>query len=83
VGLTRECIGGAAESDRGTASTLFESMSHVGGAISVAAYMTLLGAGFGYRPTELVGVIAVAAGAVLVFLILPRQDRDPSAYLPA
>jgi MFS family permease len=76
VGLTRECIGDAAEEDRGTASALFESTSHVGGAIAVAGYLTLLGAGFGFRFTELVGVVVVAAGAVLTFLILPRHDSE-------
>jgi predicted MFS family arabinose efflux permease len=79
VGLTRECIGDAAEDDRGTASALFESMSHVGGGIAVALYMTLLDAGFGYDFTELVGVLAVAAGAVLAFLVLPRRAAPRSA----
>jgi MFS family permease len=42
VALTREGVGGAAPQDRGTASALFESTSHVGGALSVAAYLTML-----------------------------------------
>jgi EmrB/QacA subfamily drug resistance transporter len=76
VALTRECIGAAAESDRGTVSALFESMSHIGGGIAVAVYLTLLGAGLAYRSTELVGVLIVAVGAVFAFLILPRHDHD-------
>ncbi|MFL6073222.1 MAG: MFS transporter [Mycobacteriales bacterium] len=75
VALTRECVGDAAERDRGTASALFESTSHVGGGIAATGYLTLLGAGWGYRPTELAGALVVAAGAVLAFLILPRRDR--------
>lgn len=71
VGLTRECIGDAAPEDRGTASALFESTTHVGGAVSIAAYLPLLGAGFGYAGVELIGVAVVAAGAIATFLILP------------
>lgn len=83
VGLTRECIGDAAPEDRGTASALFESTTHVGGAVSIAAYLPLLGAGFGYAGVELIGVVVVAAGAIATFLILPgpgaprRQEPAP------
>jgi predicted MFS family arabinose efflux permease len=76
VGLTRECVGDAAEGDRGSVSAVFESTSHIGGAVAISAYLSLLGAGLGYRSTELVGAFVVASGAVLTFLILPRHDRD-------
>ncbi|WP_434445378.1 MFS transporter [Lentzea sp. E54] len=75
VALTRECITDAAEEDRGAASALFESMSHVGGAIAIAVFMTLLGAGVSYRSTELVGVAVVAAGAVVALTVLPRWQK--------
>jgi MFS family permease len=74
VGLTRECISDAPEEDRGTASALFESMSHIGGAVAIAVYMTMLGAGVGYRPTELVGAFVVAVGGVLTLLLMPRRS---------
>jgi predicted MFS family arabinose efflux permease len=77
VRLTRECIGHVTEQDRGTASALFESMSHIGGGIASATYLTLLGAGLTYRSTELVGVAVVAVGAVITFFVLPREDSDP------
>jgi predicted MFS family arabinose efflux permease len=78
VGLTRDCVGDAAEEDRGTASAIFESTSHIGGAVAVSAYLSLFGAGLGYRATELIGAVVVACGAVSAFLILPRHDRKPS-----
>ncbi|MEU4420921.1 MFS transporter [Actinoplanes sp. NPDC024001] len=73
VGLTRECISDAPEDDRGTASALFESMSHVGGALAVAAFMTMLGAGITFRSVELTGALVVAAGALLTLLVIPRR----------
>ncbi|GIE33661.1 MFS transporter [Actinoplanes italicus] len=73
VGLTRECISDAPEDDRGTASALFESMSHIGGAIAVAAFMTMLGAGIAFRPVELTGAVVVAAGALLTLLVVPGR----------
>ncbi|PWK84883.1 putative MFS family arabinose efflux permease [Lentzea atacamensis] len=73
VALTRECISDAEEEDRGAASALLESMSHIGGAIAIAVFMTLLGAGVSYRSTELVGVVVVAAGAVVALTVLPRR----------
>ncbi|MBC6463159.1 MFS transporter [Actinomadura sp. HBU206391] len=75
VGLTRECIGDAATGDRGTASALFESTTHIGGALSVAAYLTLFGAGFGYRSALLAGAGAVAVGVLTTLVILPRPAR--------
>jgi predicted MFS family arabinose efflux permease len=74
VALTRECIGEAAEGDRGTVSALFESTSHIGGGLAAAAYLTMLGAGVGYRATELAGASLVATGAVIAFVVLPRHD---------
>ncbi|MEV6603075.1 MFS transporter [Kutzneria sp. NPDC051319] len=75
VRLTRECVGDAAEADRGTASAMFESMSHVGGAISVAVLMTMLGLGAGYPATEMVGAAVMALGAVITMVVLPRARQ--------
>jgi predicted MFS family arabinose efflux permease len=77
VRLFRECVTNTAEGDRGIASGLLESMSHIGGAIAVACYLTLLGAGVGYGATKLVGALVVAAGAVVALLLLPRADGPP------
>jgi hypothetical protein len=73
VGFNRECVGRAAEEDRGTTSALLESMSHVGGAIAVAAYLTLIGAGLGYQPVELLAAAVVLAGAGLTLM----APKDP------
>jgi predicted MFS family arabinose efflux permease len=73
VGLTRECISDAPEEDRGTASALFESMSHIGGALAVAAFMTMLGAGVAFRSVELTGAVVVAVGALLALLVIPGR----------
>jgi MFS family permease len=75
VGLTRECIGNTVEQDRGTASAMFESTSHIGGAIAISVYLSLLGTGLSYRSTELIGALVVASGAASAFLILPGRDR--------
>jgi predicted MFS family arabinose efflux permease len=80
VAFTRECITDSAEEDRGVASAMFESMSHVGGAIAIAVYMTMLGAGFSYRSTQFLGVAVVAASAVLAFLAFgPGRGRGVAA----
>ncbi|MEH1129627.1 MFS transporter [Micromonospora sp. CPCC 206061] len=78
VRLFRECVTNVAESDRGTASGLLESMSHIGGGIAVAAYLTLLGAGVGYGVTKLVGALVVVAGAAVALFLLPRSDGQLS-----
>ncbi|MFC7529796.1 MFS transporter [Actinoplanes sp. GCM10030250] len=72
VALTRECVGDAAPADRGIASALFESTSHIGGAISVAVYLTLVGAGLGYGTAQLVGAAIVGAAVVPTLLIMPK-----------
>ncbi|HEV7963710.1 MAG TPA: MFS transporter [Actinoplanes sp.] len=72
VGLTRECIADAPEEDRGTASALFECTSQFGGAIAVAGFMTMLGAGIGFSAVELTGVAVVAGGALITLLVIPR-----------
>ncbi|MGI5224663.1 MFS transporter [Actinoallomurus sp. CA-142502] len=83
VALTSESIGIAAEEDRGTVSALFESMSHVGGGVAVAVYLTMLDAGAGYRAARLLGAVSVALGAVLVCLLLSGRDRGrPNPVLP-
>ena len=74
VGLTRECIGNTVEQDRGTASAMFESTSHLGGAIAISVYLSLLGTGLSYRSTELIGALVVAGGAACALLILPGRE---------
>jgi predicted MFS family arabinose efflux permease len=76
VGLTRECIGDAAPEDRGIASALFESTSHVGGAISVAVYLTMIGAGVDYRTTQLIGAALVGMAVFTTLRIMPRVPRS-------
>jgi MFS family permease len=75
VALTREGIGDAAAEDRGAASALFESTTHVGGALSVAAYLTLLGAGVGYPAVQLLGAALAGLGILTTLVIMPRRPR--------
>ncbi|PMR57662.1 hypothetical protein C1A38_28755 [Verrucosispora sp. ts21] len=87
VALTRECVSNAAPEDRGAASALFESTSHVGGALSVAAFLTMLGAGVGYGMVQLVGAAVAALGIVATIGLMPgaepegreRDSADPKA----
>ncbi|MGL5927628.1 MAG: MFS transporter [Dermatophilaceae bacterium] len=75
VALTRICVAGTPEPDRGVVAGVFESMSHVGGALAVAGLLGLLGAGADFRTVLLVGAGAVGVGA-LSALLLPRDDAD-------
>jgi MFS family permease len=75
VALTRECVGDAAPHQRGIASALFESTSHIGGAIAVAVYLTMIGAGAGYGPAQLVGAAVSGAAVVATLLVMPRRAR--------
>jgi len=77
VGLTTECIGDADPKDRGTASALFESTSHIGGAIAVATYLTVLGAGLDYALVQLGGAAAAGAAAIATLRILPATRPAP------
>jgi predicted MFS family arabinose efflux permease len=77
VGLTRECIGDARPADRGVASALFESTNHVGGAIAVALYLSLLGAGSGYGALQFIGAVIAASSVVSTLLIMPGRERSP------
>ncbi|MEV4620707.1 MFS transporter [Asanoa sp. NPDC049573] len=77
VGLTRECIGDAAPEDRGIASALFESTSHVGGAIAVAVYLTMIGAGADYSTTQLIGA-GLSGIAVLTTLRIMPSGSAPT-----
>ena len=72
VGLTRECIGDAAPEDRGIASALFESTTHVGGAISVAVFLTMIGAGYDYSVAQLIGAAAAGTAVLTTLRIMPR-----------
>ncbi|MGL5816207.1 MAG: MFS transporter [Phycicoccus sp.] len=76
VVLTRTCVAGTPEPDRGAVAGVFESMSHVGGALAVAGLLGLLGAGAEFSTVLLVGAAAVLAGA-LSGLLLPRDDAAP------
>jgi MFS family permease len=76
VGLTREVLGDVDQRESGTVAAMFESMSHVGGGLAAAAYLTLLGAGLGFGTVQVVAALVVASGAALALGSLPRgQDR--------
>ncbi|MEV0901483.1 MFS transporter [Actinoplanes sp. NPDC049802] len=81
VALTRSAVVDAAPADRGVASALFESTSHVGGAISVAVFLSMIGAGAGYGGAQLLGAAVSVAGVLALLTIVPpgRSDRGTSA----
>ncbi|MEU4237497.1 MFS transporter [Actinoplanes sp. NPDC026619] len=74
VGLTRECIGDAAPEDRGMASALFESTTHVGGAVSVAVFLTMIGAGLSYSSTQFLAAAVVGASVISTLLVMPARS---------
>ncbi|MER5609790.1 MFS transporter [Micromonospora tulbaghiae] len=74
VGLTRVCVGDAPPGDQGTASAVFESTTHVAGAISVAVFLTLLAAGVGYGVVQFVGAVAGGLGVLALLLIMPAGE---------
>ncbi|MEU4791813.1 hypothetical protein AB0F95_19100 [Micromonospora tulbaghiae] len=80
VGLTRVCVG-APPGDQGTASAVFESTTHVAGAISVAVFLTLLAAGVGYGVVQFVGAVAGGLGVLALLLIMPagKSGTTPSS----
>ncbi|MFD4208478.1 hypothetical protein ACFWRG_21090 [Micromonospora tulbaghiae] len=80
VGLTRVCVGDAPPGDQGTASAVFESTTHVAGAISVAVFLTLLAAGVGYGVVQFVGAVAGGLGVLALLLIMPagKSGTTPS-----
>ncbi|GIE95588.1 MFS transporter [Paractinoplanes rishiriensis] len=73
VGLTRACVGDADPDDRGMASALFESTTHISGAVAVAGYLTLLGAGASYGWIHLLAALGTAAGVFTTLRLMPRQ----------
>ncbi|MEV4539862.1 MFS transporter [Asanoa sp. NPDC049518] len=73
VGLTRECVGDAAPEDRGMASALFESTTHVGGAVSIAVYLTMVGLGADYSTTQLLGAGVAGLAVVTTLAIMPGR----------
>jgi MFS family permease len=73
VALTRECVGDAAPADRGMASALFESTSHIGGAISIAVFLTMISAGAAYGTTQLVGAAIAGAAVFTTILVMPAS----------
>ncbi|MGC4808524.1 MFS transporter [Micromonospora sp. DT233] len=83
VGLTRVCVGDAAPADRGMASALFESTTHVSGAISVAGYFTLLGVGVGYGVVQFVGAVLAGAGVLALLLVMPAREPTPTEPAPS
>jgi hypothetical protein len=74
VGLTREVLGDVGQRESGTVAAMFESMSHVGGGLAAAVYLTLLGVGLGFGAVQAGAALVVAVGAVLALRALPRRD---------
>ena len=83
VGLTREVLDDVSTRESGTVAAMFESMSHVGGGVAAALYLTLLGAGLGFAPVQVAAAIVVALGAGLALWSLKRRPVRRGSGLPA
>jgi hypothetical protein len=77
--LLSALVGGAAPEDRGIASALFESTSHVGGGIAVALYLRMIGAGAHYSMAQL---IEAALGGIAAVLTTLRIMSEVAASTP-
>jgi predicted MFS family arabinose efflux permease len=73
VGLTRACVGDADAADRGMATALFESTTHVSGAIAIALFLSLLEAGAGYGFVYLLAAAAAVLGSLVTVAVMPRD----------
>jgi EmrB/QacA subfamily drug resistance transporter len=73
VGLTRACVGDAEPAERGMATALFESTTHISGALAIAVFLTLLEAGAGYGVVQLLAAAAAAAGVLATLMLMPRS----------
>jgi len=77
VGLTRDVLADVDNDESGTVAAMFESMSHVGGGVAAAIYLTLLGTGLGFAPVQVGAAGVVAVGAVLALWSLNRGTDAP------
>ncbi|WP_285732649.1 MFS transporter [Nocardiopsis sp. ATB16-24] len=75
VALTRETIGNAPPDQRGAISGVFETATHIGGALALAVYAGALATG-GFSVAYLWAIGFSVTGAILVLLLIPR----PSAH---
>ncbi|WP_170293665.1 MULTISPECIES: MFS transporter [Nocardiopsis] len=73
VALTRETIGNAPSGQRGAISGIFETATHIGGALALAIYAGALAAG-GFSAAYLWAIAFSVAGAAAVFLLIPRPS---------
>ncbi|GGN30762.1 MFS family permease [Actinoplanes campanulatus] len=82
VALTRAAVVDAAPADRGVASALFESASHVGGAVAVAVFLSMIGAGAGYGGAQYLGAATGAVAVAVLLAVMPRSDPNCPASGP-
>lgn len=72
VSLTEHTIGGIDAAHRGVASGLFETSTHVAGALAVSLYAELLTRGAGYPAAYLSGAALTVTGAAGAMTLLGR-----------
>lgn len=78
VSLTEHTVGSGAPGTRGVTSGLFETATHLGGALSVSTYAVVLSATGSAGPAYAAGSVLVGAGAVVVLALL-QPRRAPAA----
>jgi hypothetical protein len=74
VPLTAEATAEAAAADKGTAAGLFQTFTHVGGAV-VLAVLVVAFAAAGRETALMLGAALLAAGAVVAWALLRNADR--------
>jgi MFS family permease len=70
LALTRHALGTSAFQDHGVASGVFEAATHLGGALAVAIYATMLGSSAGFAGAFSAAVVLTVAGALSVGFLL-------------
>ncbi len=79
VALTEHTLGGAAPADRGVTSGVFETATHLGGALSVTVSAAALGStGRDFDAAHLAAAALVAAGALVSAGLLTGSRGAPS-----
>lgn len=73
VSLTEHTLGGRGSRDRGVVAGVFETSTHLGGALSVATYASLIGV-HGYRAAHAAGAVVLVAGATALLLLTRRRQ---------
>lgn len=77
VSLTEHTVGGSDPDTRGVTSGLFETATHLGGALSITTYATLISTTGSYRPAYLAAAALLGVAAALTATLLSATSVPP------